>query len=99
MSEPKGSSASQPHDLYEAEHLDRRTARTGLALFLVYLVVYATFVALSAFARNVMATRVRGVNVAVIYGFFLIVFPFALAGLYLFLTRNNKVKAVNGGAK
>lgn len=84
MSDPNA-----PHDLYEAEHADRRTARVGLVLFTVYLVVYGAFVLLCAFALKSMGTRVLGINVAVVYGFGLILFPFVLAALYLFLTRNH----------
>jgi uncharacterized membrane protein (DUF485 family) len=85
MTEP-----TRPHDLYEAEHADRRTARTGLILFTIYLTVYAAFVALCAFALPSMATRVMGVNVAIIYGLGLILFPFVLAAIYLFLTREGR---------
>lgn len=78
-----------PHDLYEAEHADSRTARVGLGLFSIYLAVYLAFVLLCAFALPSMGTRILGINVAVGYGFVLIVFPFVLAALYLFLTRNH----------
>jgi uncharacterized membrane protein (DUF485 family) len=84
MSDPQ-----HPHDLYEAEHSDRRTARIGLGLFTVYLVVYGAFVVLCATALKAMGTRFLGVNVAVVYGFGLILFPFVLAALYLFLTRGH----------
>lgn len=78
---------SEPHDLYEAEHADRRNARTGLMLFWIYFVVYAGFVGLCAFAWQVMKREILGVNLAIVYGFALIGFAFVLAMIYMWMTR------------
>lgn len=73
------------------EHHDRpeiitRNARYGLILFLVYLVVYGGFVALSAFSPETMAApAIAGVNVAVVYGFVLIGLALVLAIVYMAL--------------
>lgn len=73
------------------EHLTpggRYNARVGIVLFLIYLVVYAVFVGLSAFAPDVMKNPVlAGVSLAVVYGFGLIILAFALALLYMALCR------------
>ena len=59
-------------------------ARVGLILFAVYLAVYAGFIYLSAFARDVMARpSVGGVNLATVYGFGLILGAFVLAVVYM----------------
>lgn len=66
--------------------LDRelRTRRWGLYLFFVYLTIYAVFVYLSAFREDVMKTHAfGGINVAVVYGFALILLPLILALIYL----------------
>jgi uncharacterized membrane protein (DUF485 family) len=73
-------------------------ARIGLVLFFVYLVFFAGFIALAAFGKDVMASHLAlvssgevaepcfgGVNVAIIYGFFLIIAAFVLAMLYMVL--------------
>jgi uncharacterized membrane protein (DUF485 family) len=67
-----------------------RNARLGGVLFGVYLVLYGTFVALNAFAPQVIE-RVGpgGVNVAILYGFGLIVAAFALALVYGWLCRTD----------
>lgn len=75
--------ADQPHDLYEAEHADRKNARLGMSLFVVYFIVYAAFVAICAFSLKTMQTPVLGVNLAVFYGFALIGFAFMLALIYM----------------
>jgi uncharacterized membrane protein (DUF485 family) len=63
-----------------------RNARYGIVLFLTYSLIYASFVALSAFAPTVMAKPVLGgVNLAVACGFGLIILAFVLALLYMYL--------------
>jgi uncharacterized membrane protein (DUF485 family) len=58
-------------------------ARLGLALFVVYLLLYGGFVALAAFAPEWMErTPLAGVNLAVWYGFGLIVAALVLALIY-----------------
>ena len=80
MSDPQG-------DLHPAA---RYNARLGIVLFIVYLLIYAGFVALSAFAPSVMAKPVvGGVNLAIVYGFGLIVGAFVLAIVYMAMCRRD----------
>ena len=75
-----------PHD--DHPETISRNARVGLALFAVYLVLYGGFMALNAFfPQRMAAAPFGGVNLAVLYGFLLIVAAFALALLYMFLVR------------
>ena len=61
-----------------------KNARIGLALFSVYLIFYGVFVYLSAFNSELMAEHAfAGVNIAVVYGFGLIVAALVLALVYL----------------
>ena len=63
-----------------------RNARYGMVLFIIYLAIYAGFVALSVFKPELMAKPILGgVNLAVVYGFALIGLAFLLALLYMFL--------------
>ena len=72
-----------PHE--DPEVVDRN-ARYGLAFFLIYLLAYGGFVVLSAFAPSAMAApAIAGVNVAVVYGFALIVLALALAVVHMAL--------------
>ena len=60
-----------------------RNTPLGLALFAVYLLLYGGFVGLSAFSPQTMeATPLWGVNLAVLYGFGLIVAALVLALVY-----------------
>ena len=61
--------------------------RLGVILFAIYSLFYAAFVLLNAYAPESMGSSVGGLNVALIYGFALIVFALVLACLYGFLTR------------
>lgn len=60
-----------------------RNAIVGTILFIVYLVLYGGFVLLNAFAPQVMeVTPIAGVNLAILYGFGLILAALLLAALY-----------------
>ena len=65
--------------------------RIGVLLFLVYVLFYAGFMALSAFWPEVMSKPfLLGVNIAVVYGFALIVAALGLALLYMKICRKSK---------
>ena len=60
-----------------------RNSRIGLTLFGLYLLLYGGFVGLSAFAPQAMeVTPFAGVNLAILYGFALIVAALLFALLY-----------------
>ncbi len=62
---------------------DRFNARLGIALFVLYLAFYAGFVLINAFRPDWMDTIVAaGLNLAVVYGFALIVFAIVLSLIY-----------------
>jgi len=63
--------------------MQTRNARMGLVLFAVYLVLYGGFVLINTFSPETMeATPFAGINVAIIYGFGLIIAAFVMALLY-----------------
>jgi uncharacterized membrane protein (DUF485 family) len=63
--------------------ISTRTTRIGLSLFAVYLLFYGGFVLLAAFSPQTMeATPLAGVNLAIWYGFGLIVAAIFLALVY-----------------
>jgi uncharacterized membrane protein (DUF485 family) len=70
-------------------HAHAKNARYGAILFLAYLLLYGGFVAINALEPGVMGTVVvAGVNVAVIYGFGLVVAAFVFALVYFRLCRH-----------
>jgi len=77
-------------DYHDSEHADviSHNTRWGLVLFAVYLLFYAVFVALSAFAPQVMAREfLAGVNLATCYGLALIIAALVLALVYMIVVR------------
>ncbi len=65
--------------------------RLGVVLFLVYFVFYGGFMALSAFWPEVMSKPVlRGANLAVVYGFALIIAALVVALFYMKMCRKSK---------
>jgi len=68
--------------------METRNARVGFVLFVVYLLLYGGFVFLNVFAAKVMEmTPIAGVNLAILYGFGLIIAALVLALLYGFLCK------------
>ena len=65
--------------------------RMGVILFIIYVVFYGGFMALSAFWPEVMSKPcLRGVSLAVVYGFALIAAALVLAMVYMKLCRRSK---------
>lgn len=64
-----------------------RNARYGLILFVVYVVLYGGFVGIATFDYHLLETQVMGINLAIVYGFGLIVAAFGLAAVYTWLCR------------
>jgi uncharacterized membrane protein (DUF485 family) len=63
-------------------------SRMGVILFVVYVVFYGGFMALSAFAPSAMSQPcLGGANLAVVYGFALIVAALVLALVYMKVCR------------
>ena len=72
----------------EDPRIAARNAKYGMILFLVYLVFYGGFVGLNAFAPAQMEqTPALGLNLAILYGFGLIVAALLLALVYSWLCR------------
>ncbi len=60
-----------------------RNARIGLVLFAAYVMLYGGFILLNILAPQTMeATPIAGINLAILYGFGLIVAAVVLAAVY-----------------
>lgn len=76
----------------QVEHPDEvlRNARSGLWLFAIYVALYGGFIFLAVFSPERLAAPVLGgVNLAIIYGFTLIVAALFLALIYMVLCRRS----------
>lgn len=66
--------------------METRSNPLGMMLFGVYLVIYTGFVLINATAPQLMEwTPLAGLNLAILYGFALIIIAFVLSLLYGFL--------------
>jgi uncharacterized membrane protein (DUF485 family) len=66
----------------------RFNAVLGLVLFAIYLLIYVGFVVTSAFMAQTMDRVVwNGLNLAVVYGFALIIIAFVMAMIYGLMCR------------
>lgn len=79
------------------ELMATRNARIGLVLFAVYLLLYGGFVLLNAFAPQMMeATPIAGINLAILYGFGLIIAALVMALFYGWLCTPEGDVSTNG---
>ncbi len=63
--------------------MESKNALLGLKLFFVYLFLYAGFVFINTFSAETMEmTPVAGINLAILYGFGLIISALVLALIY-----------------
>lgn len=80
--------------------MHERNARYGLWLFAVYLLIYGGFVGLAAFSPATMEKLpAAGVNLAIWYGFGLIIAAFAMALLYGWLCRSEPARPEPGDSR
>ena len=78
--------------------MERRNSRIGLVLFGIYLVLYGGFVLLNAFSPETMEkTPMAGVNLAILYGFGLIIAALVLALLYGWLCKSDDSEVTERG--
>jgi uncharacterized membrane protein (DUF485 family) len=83
----KGPDTREQEDAAVVAH----NTRIGLILFAVYVAFYTGFMALSAFRPTAMSrSLLGGANLAVVYGFALIVAALVLALVYMRLCRKAK---------
>jgi uncharacterized membrane protein (DUF485 family) len=84
-----GHAANAP-DEGDTPELAAKRARHGLILFSFYLALYTGFMLLNVLAPSVMElTPVAGLNLAIVYGFVLIVAALILALIYAWLCRDS----------
>lgn len=82
----------------EDPRIAARNARYGMVLFLVYLAFYGGFVGLNAFLPAKMEeTPALGLNLAILYGFALIIAAMVLALVYSWLCRGGSNPHGTGG--
>ena len=80
--------------------MESGNARLGLILFTFYSLLYGAFVLLNAFAPSAMeATPLAGVNLAIWFGFGLIITALALALAYGWLCRASASAKADGEDK
>jgi len=72
------SGSDQPEDPV----IQARNSKLGLKLFGIYATIYAAYVIVGAFLPGVMKVRLAGLNVAVLWGFLLIILAFVMAIVY-----------------
>ncbi len=69
--------------------------KLGLLLFFIYLALYTGFVLINAFAADSMETIVlAGLNLAIVYGFGLILFALLLALIYGLLCKSEPLEDI-----
>lgn len=71
--------------------MESQNARLGLILFVIYTLFYCGFVFLNAFAADSMEwLPFAGINLAIWYGFGLIILAFVMSIVYGLMCRESK---------
>jgi uncharacterized membrane protein (DUF485 family) len=85
--------------VHEAEKVSQTKARLGLWLFGAYCLVYGGFVAINVLWPRLLATRgLLGMNLAVTYGFGLIVLAIVMGLVYNHLCTRIEDRAIAAAA-
>lgn len=74
----------------ENKTLDKKKARLGVVMFVIYTVVYAGFILINVMDNKVMRVTVGDLNVAIVYGFVLIILALVLAVVYNHICSNSE---------
>ena len=86
----------EPADDHGVDHASQYKTRLGIAMFSVYALIYAGFVFINLIDPEIMETAMPGgINLAVAYGFGLIILPLFLAVIYN--AKCNKKEALLNG--
>jgi uncharacterized membrane protein (DUF485 family) len=74
-------------------------ARLGIFFFIFYALVYIGFVAIAVVNVNIMDMKiVFGLNLAIVYGFGLIIFALIMALIYNYICAKKEAAALAAGA-
>ncbi len=77
---------------------EARNARIGLRLFALYVALYAGFMWVTAFRPPLLGRpALGGLNVAIVYGFGLILSAFVLAMIYMWLCGKHERRDLSNG--
>jgi len=74
-----------PATEWKKDNSSRIKSRLGLWMFFVYLLVYIGFVLINVLNPKLMEIDVGSLNLAIVYGFTLIIFALILAFVYNFV--------------
>lgn len=80
----------------ENKALEKKKSRLGVLLFIIYTVVYGGFILMNVMANSVMRVSIGSLNVAIIYGFGLIILALVLAIFYNYIC--TKAEELAGGS-
>ena len=72
----------------ENKTLDKKKAQLGVVMFVIYTIVYAGFIYINVWDSKIMKISIGSLNVAIVYGFVLIVLALVLAIIYNHICTN-----------
>ena len=75
-------SDKKPEDIMAVPEEDKKTFRMGLTLFTIYIIGYFLFTIAGTFNKNILMTRMFGLNVGIVGGMIIIVSAIVIAVYY-----------------
>ena len=64
------------------KELEEKKTRLGLILFIIYTIIYVAFIYINVSHNSLMSVSVGSLNVAIVFGFMLILLAFLFACFY-----------------
>ncbi|EGW37601.1 DUF485 domain-containing protein [Desulfosporosinus sp. OT] len=81
----------------ENKTLDKKKARLGVVMFIIYTIIYAGFIYINVMDSSIMRINIGSFNVAIVYGFGLIILALVLAIIYNKICTNaEKLTVIDG---
>jgi len=71
-----------PATEWKKDHSASFKSKLGIIMFIAYAIIYASFIFINVFNPSLMAKDIGSLNLAITYGFGLIIFALILAAIY-----------------
>ena len=70
--------------------MENKNSRLGAYMFLIYTLIYTGFILTNILANKLMQTKLGSFNLAIVYGFGLIILAVLLASFYNHICSNSE---------
>lgn len=89
----------EPATEWQTEKSQSFKTKTGLIMFAIYIPIYLAFILISVISPKTMATEIGSLNLAIVYGFGIIILAIIQAIIYNYIcSKKEKLDNLNKGS-